>query len=53
MLEKHCFNIELVGDLKAGDRFSDKRFKDIVISIQGTFISAFSNIMPKSSTKYF
>ena len=47
MLEKHCFNIELVGDLKAGDRFSDKRFKDIVISIQGTFISAFCIVMPK------
>ena len=53
MLEKTCFNLPLVDDLKAGDLFSDKRFKDIVISIQGTFISAFTNIMPKSSTKYF
>ena len=44
MLEKQCFNLQLVSDLKAGDCFSDQRFKDIVISSQGTFISAFSNI---------
>ena len=31
----------------AADPISEKRFKDIVISIQGTFISAFSNIIPK------
>ena len=53
MLEKHCFNLQLVDDLKASDPSSDQRFKDFVISIQGTFISAFSNIMHKSSTKYF
>ena len=45
--EKHCFNLQLVNDLKADDPFLDKRFKDIVISMQGTFISVFSNIMPK------
>ena len=47
MLEKHCFNLQLVDDLKAGDPSSDQRFKDFVISIQGTFISAFLNIPPK------
>ena len=47
MLEKHCFNLQLVDDLKAGDPSSDQRFKDFVISIQGTFISAFSNITLK------
>ena len=47
MLEKHCFNLQLVDDLKAADPFSEKQFKDIVISIQGTFISAFCIGMPK------
>ena len=47
MLEKQCFNLQLVSDLKAGDCFSDEGFKDTVISIQGTFISNFSNIIPK------
>ena len=47
MLEKHCFNLQLVYDLKAGDPSSDQRFKDFVISIQGTFISAFCNITLK------
>ena len=46
ILEKNSLNPQLVDDLKAGDLFSDKRFKDIVISMWGTFISAFSNIMP-------
>ena len=53
MLEKHCFNLQLVDDLKAGDPCSDKLFKDIVISIQNTSISAFSNIMAKCEAKYF
>ena len=51
MLEKTFFNLQLVDDLKAGDPFSDDRFKDFVIYIQGTFISAFSNITLKCSAK--
>lgn len=35
MLEKHGFDLTSVQDLKAGDFFSDQRFKDIVISIKG------------------
>ena len=51
MLEKHYSNLQLVDDLIAGDPFLDKRFKDIVISIQSTFISASSNIMQKMLSK--
>ena len=39
------FDPQLVDDLKAGDLFSDQRFKDIVISIQDKYISAISDIM--------
>ena len=53
MLEKTCFNLPLVDDLKAGDLFSDKRFKDIVISNQSKFISAFSNIMQNAKQNIF
>ena len=53
MLEKTCFDLQVVDDLKAGDLFSDKRFKDIVIWNQDKFIYAFSNIMPKCSAKYY
>ena len=51
MLEKHHSNLQLVDDLIAGDPFLDKRFKDIVISIQSTFISASSNIMQTMLSK--
>ena len=53
MLEKTCFNLPLVDDLKAGDLFSDKRFKDIVISNQSKFIFAFSNIMQNAKQNIF
>ena len=35
MLENHGFDLSLVDGLKDGDPFSDNRFKDKVISIQG------------------
>ena len=38
------FDLLLVDDLKAGDLFSDQRFKDIVISIQDRYTSAISDI---------
>ena len=53
MLEKTSFNLQLVDDLKAGDPFLDDQFKDFVIYIHGTFISASSNITLKCSAKNF
>ena len=51
MVGKYCFKLQFVDDLKAADLSSDQWFKDIIISIGGTFISAFSNIMPTCQTQ--
>ena len=40
MLQKYGFNITSVDNLRAGDPFLDRRFNDVVSSIQGRYVSA-------------